>query len=203
MQLRVTNIVGEVYFSDFSLWEMGLLKEGRSYKKVLQRAADLGTLGHECVENKCLVKGAEKIPNLVRMNKHLQQFLKDFNPEYIESEIKVLYTGEEGIYTGHIDLIVEMNGEMWILDTKTHGLYKPYEKFKKFTTMTPDKKAKVNLQTWLYSKTENGRFAKYKRGVLHINQYGYEILELKRKPSKEVMAEAMNVVQRHKNATIF
>jgi len=203
MQLRVTNIVGEIYFPDLYVWKMDIIKTGSDPEEVVRRAAELGTLGHECVENKCLVEGAEKQLNLVLMYKHLKQFIKDYDPIYEEVEVEVDYRGEEGVFRGHIDLLAEINGDMWLIDTKTHGLYKEFEVHKTFTTLSAAKKAKVNLQTWLYQLAGNGKYDKYKRGVLHINQYGYELIELKRKPSKEVMAEAMNIVTRHKNATIF
>lgn len=195
--LRVTQIVSEIYPTELMLWRMNLVKEGHDPEEVMNRAAELGQLGHECVEEKRLTDKAAEQSNIVRMSRHLSRWLKEYEPKYIEAEKEVFYTGVEGAYIGHIDLIAEIKGEMWLIDTKTHGLYKPYDEREEFKPMIAAQKTKVNLQTWLYSLTNGGKYENYKRGVLHINQYGYDFVELKTKPRKNVQAQVWELVSKY------
>ena len=119
----VTTILGAVYpKSPFLIdWKMQNGKE--ESKRIMEEAAEEGTLVHETIER--LIQGetikAEELSSKGR--KCIQAFLawyRKFNPKIISNELRVDYDvrGEYG-YAGTIDLVVEIDGEIWIVDVKT------------------------------------------------------------------------------------
>lgn len=200
--LRVTKIVDNVYPTELMLWKMNLIKEGFSAEDVMQKAVELGTYGHSLVEGKKMPKKTDQA-NIIKMGMNLKKFLEEYDPQYIKTEEEVFYRGPEGPYIGHIDIIANIKEQKWLIDTKTYGLYKRFDERETFKPIPSAKKAKVNLQTWLYSIAENGKYKDYKRGVLHINQYGYELVELKREPSAEIKQMAFSIIKHYKEAHTF
>ena len=201
--LRVTRIVEEVYPFLAFLWEMDLLKEGRLSDDVLRRAADLGTIAHKCIQEGVLLPEAIADPNLVRMFGQYQKFQASTDIKFVEVEPTVYFIKEDMMFHGHLDLDARIDGEPWLIDIKTHGLYKDYDERETFKPINANKKAAVNLQTWLYSLTENGKYKDHKRGVLLINQYGCELIELKREPRQETQDAVFEFIKWHTNLVTF
>ena len=201
--LRVTTIVNEIFPADLAIWKMNLIRDGLLPKTITEHDALLGTLGHECVEKMKLTKSGAKQENIIRMYQHLKNFLKEYNPTYLATEKEIIYTSDEGNYIGHVDILAKINNENWLIDTKTHGLYKKYDETEEFKPMLSIQKTKTNLQTWLYSLTNNGAYKDYRRGILHINQYGYKLVELKRKPQKHIQHAAFSIISQYNKTHIF
>lgn len=87
------------------------------------KAADLGTFVHEAAEAYVLKKPFPKWPVLVapRMQA-FEQFLKDYEPAYEQTEASVYNRTEH--YAGTLDAIATIAGRRLLLDTKTgKGVY--------------------------------------------------------------------------------
>jgi len=156
----VTTILGAVYpKSPFLIdWKMQNGKE--ESKRIMEEAAEEGTLVHETIER--LIQGetikAEELSSKGR--KCIQAFLawyRKFNPKIISNELRVDYDVRgDYAYAGTIDLVVEIDGELWIVDVKTSANVWPEH----------------HVQVTAYSKGWNSepKNQQIRRGaILHLN----------------------------------
>ncbi len=145
---------------------VSLLTKAASQKS--DKAADVGTRVHALAES--VARGVpvelteEERPFLAAY----QRFLEEWQPRYLAAE-EMVVSLEHG-YGGTFDAIVEMAGDVWMLDTKTSkGVY-----------------PETSLQLAAYSYASFiGRPADPKRyvippitayGVLHLRPEGYEVV---------------------------
>ena len=123
----VTAIIGtNLGWNKASLisWAKNTAKAGNDPDKVRDEAASIGTLTHEMVENH--IKGLETNLFLssasdiqtatLGYNAFLDWEMKN-SPKYLESEVRL--SSEELNYGGTIDLVIELDGQIGILDIKT------------------------------------------------------------------------------------
>jgi hypothetical protein len=123
------------YFPKNKFFEDWLKDVGHNATYIAKRAAEEGTQVHDAVER--YLKG-EKITwvdeygktnyslDVWKMILKFTDFWTTYNPTLIESEIH-LFSDELKI-AGTCDLVVEMNGEIWILDIKTsNSLHTSYD----------------------------------------------------------------------------
>ena len=84
---------------------------------VLRAAANRGTVVHEAIEN-YLNYGVEDIP--ATYSGYLDafiQFWKEYKPKLIAAEYRMYH--KYLMYAGTCDLLVEIDGERWLIDNKT------------------------------------------------------------------------------------
>lgn len=123
---RVTEIISKMISEDYLLyWANGLGFKGKSYKKTVQAAADIGTEAHDLIER--FLKGelvtSDCVPYLA-----FRRWWVDINST---NSVKVIAT-EQPIscpyFGGTFDLLIEINGKIYLVDFKTsnHVSYKYY-----------------------------------------------------------------------------
>lgn len=119
----VTTIISAVYpKSPFLIdWKMQNGKE--ESKRIMEEAAEEGTLVHETIEK--LLRGEQiRVDQLTPKSRRcIASFIAWFrkvNPKIIHNELRVDYDVRgDYSYAGTIDLVVEIDGELWIVDVKT------------------------------------------------------------------------------------
>lgn len=85
--------------------------------QVLSMAANRGTIVHEAIEN-YLHYGIEDIPmTYAGYLDAFVQFWKDYRPTIVAVECCVYHKYLQ--YAGTVDLLVEIDGELWLIDNKT------------------------------------------------------------------------------------
>jgi hypothetical protein len=120
----VTYVLG--YYPKGKFFENWLKQVGFSADYIVKKAAEEGTQVHELAEE--YLNGAELNfldergrpqynPDVWQMFLRFVEFWETHNPTLIETEVH-LFSDELKI-AGTCDLIVEMNGELWLLDLKT------------------------------------------------------------------------------------
>lgn len=191
--IRVTEIVEAIYPSEMFLWECKMREEGYSPEEISRTAKEMGTRLHKTAEQ--VLKGQEETDEMMCYMKLKEWLSKYKETNVLATEQKIYYYTDEGGYEGTLDAILELDGEKWIIDIKSYGLYN-YKNKKEFTEITAEQKAKTNLQTWLYSQATHDSvgnpldYKGFKRGCLHINENGYELVEFKRKPMADTIEKA-------------
>ena len=120
----VTNILQ--FFPKNKYFENWLKDVGHNAKFIAQKAADEGTQVHEAIER--YVEG-EKISwlnehgysnyslDVWKMILKFHDFWTTCKPKLIESEIHLF--SDKYMYAGTCDLILDINGETWLIDIKT------------------------------------------------------------------------------------
>ena len=125
---RVTHILSEMLHEDSLMsWSnyIGLYKK-QKYNEVLQRAADIGTYTHSAIERKILYNedlDSELIPLYLR-SEVLSAYsafcswwdviqMQDYEVIYSEETLVCMY------YGGTLDLLVKINGKIYLVDFKT------------------------------------------------------------------------------------
>jgi hypothetical protein len=123
------------YMPKNKFFESWLKDVGHSADLIMRRAGKEGTQVHEAAE--ALVKGEEvswmdnygnaKYSQLVwEMILKFHDFWKTYKPELISAEDFVY--SDEHKYAGTADLVVKMDGEVWLLDIKTsNSIHKSYD----------------------------------------------------------------------------
>lgn len=129
----VTSILQ--YFPKGKFFEDWLKQVGYNADIIMKKSAEEGTMTHTLIEQylegKELSwlddKGNALYPMHVwRMLIKFAEFWETYNPTLVESEIH-LFSDKHKI-AGTCDLVVEMNGELWILDIKTsNSLHTSYD----------------------------------------------------------------------------
>jgi hypothetical protein len=120
----VTYVLG--YYPKGKFFENWLKQVGFSADYIVKKAAEEGTQVHELAEE--YLNGVELNflddrgrpqynPDVWQMFLRFVEFWETHNPTLIETEVH-LFSDELKI-AGTCDLIVEMNGELWLLDLKT------------------------------------------------------------------------------------
>jgi hypothetical protein len=120
----VTYVLG--YYPKGKFFENWLKQVGFSADYIVKKAAEEGTQVHELAEE--YLNGAELNflddrgrpqynPDVWQMFLRFVEFWETYKPTLIETEVH-LFSDELKI-AGTCDLIVEMNGELWLLDLKT------------------------------------------------------------------------------------
>ena len=110
-------------------WAKGQAMKGQDATKVMNEAAEIGTLAHLLCEN--FIKNEETDVDDYSKNQiksaelafiAFKDWDKQVKPEYVESEIKLI--DDDLCVGGTCDLILEIDGKLYIGDLKTSkGLY--------------------------------------------------------------------------------
>jgi len=161
------------YYPKGKFFEDWLKKVGYASEHIVKRAAEEGTQVHELAET--YLNGEELKfldergrpqynPDVWQMFLRFVEFWEEFKPTLIETEVHLF--SDKLKVAGTCDLIVELNGETWLLDLKTSNqLQSTYE-----------------LQTAVYGQCYEECFGK------KIDRYGILWLKSsKRKASKGKM----------------
>ena len=161
------------YYPKGKFFEDWLKKVGYASEHIVKRAAEEGTQVHELAET--YLNGEELKfldergrpqynPDVWQMFLRFVEFWEEFKPTLIETEVHLF--SDQLKVAGTCDLIVEINGEIWLLDLKTSNqLQSTYE-----------------LQTAVYGQCYEECFGK------KIDRYGILWLKSsKRKASKGKM----------------
>ena len=94
----------------------------KAHTKKKDAAADIGTLVHSAIEDWIKNKTEPKLDEQgMKMFEHFRKWITDNKVKIIESE-KHLYS-EKMFLAGICDLVVEIDGQKWIADIKTGGVY--------------------------------------------------------------------------------
>lgn len=109
--------------SDCYVVKTSTLEEARTaHAKKRDKAADVGTLAHKWIEEH--IKGKDN-PITDDIKPMIDNFLKweeEVKPKYLETEKRV-YSAKNW-YAGTLDLMLEIDGEVWLGDIKTgSGIY--------------------------------------------------------------------------------
>jgi ATP-dependent exoDNAse (exonuclease V) beta subunit len=177
------------YFPKNKYFEEWLKNVGHNSDIIAKKAADEGTQVHETIERYLKGEKISWIDENGRTNYSMEvwkmilkfaDFWEKHKPTLIESEIH-LFSDELKI-AGTCDLVVEMNGEMWILDIKTsNSLHTSYDlQLAAYTACwneTFQEKVTRNGIIWLKS----GKHGEDKSGK-KIQGKGWEIYE----PSRSI-----------------
>ena len=108
--------------SDQELADSILSEARKAHTRKKEAAGDIGKLVHSAIEE--FVKTGKE-PELneqgMKMFENFRKWVKDNKVEFIESE-KHLYS--ESLFVGGIlDMVVKIDGKLWIADVKTGGVY--------------------------------------------------------------------------------
>jgi len=154
-------------------FEDWLKKVGYASEYIVKKAAEEGTQTHEMIEE--YLEGKEMNflspagypqynPDVWQMFLRFVDFWETYSPTLIEAEVHLF--SDEIRVAGTCDLIVEINGELWLIDFKTSNHIQPtYE-----------------LQTAIYGKCYEECYGK------KVDRYGILWLKSsKRKASKDKM----------------
>lgn len=129
----VTTVLS--YFPKDKFFETWMKDVGHNADLVMRRAGEEGTQVHEAIES--YLKGEEvtwlnewgntKYNLLVwKMILKFVDFWETYQPELVESEVHLF--SDELKVAGTADLIVRINGELWLLDIKTsNSLHDTYD----------------------------------------------------------------------------
>jgi len=123
------------YYPKGKFFENWLKQVGFASEHIVKRAAEEGTLVHELSErylngeelNFLSPNGKPQYdPDVWQMFLRFVEFWEEFKPTLIETEVHLFSDTLE--VAGTCDLIVEINGEIWLLDLKTsNNLQLTYE----------------------------------------------------------------------------
>jgi len=120
----VTYVLG--YYPKGKFFENWLKQVGFASDYIVKKAAEEGTQTHELCEaylngeelNFLDDKGRPQYnPDVWQMFLRFVEFWETFNPTLIETEVHIF--SDKLQVAGTCDLIVEINGELWLLDLKT------------------------------------------------------------------------------------
>ncbi len=114
------------YYPKGKFFENWLKQVGFASEHIVKKAAEEGTQVHELCEE--YLNGAELHfldergrpqynPDVWQMFLRFVEFWEEFNPTLIETEVHIFSDILQ--VAGTCDLIVEINGELWLLDLKT------------------------------------------------------------------------------------
>ena len=167
----ITYVLG--YYPRGRHFEDWLKKVGYSADYIVKKAGEEGTQVHEMIEEYLNGKelnlmdkygNLQYAPNIWQMFLHFVDFWEIYKPKLIEAEVHLF--SDELKVAGTCDLIIEIDGELWLIDFKTSNHLQPtYE-----------------LQTAVYGKCYEECFGK------KIDKYGILWLKSsKRKSNKEKM----------------
>lgn len=100
-----------------------LAEAKNAHRKKKEKAGDLGTLAHEWIE--AHIKGQnppDPEPNVKKMTDNFLKWESEVKPKYLESELRVY--SRKYWYAGTLDLMLEIDGEVYLGDIKTSsGIY--------------------------------------------------------------------------------
>jgi ATP-dependent exoDNAse (exonuclease V) beta subunit len=123
------------YYPKGKFFEDWLKKVGYASEHIVKRAAEEGTQVHELCEDYLNGKELHFLNNLGKpqfnpdvwqMFLRFVEFWEEFKPTLIETEVHLF--SDKLKVAGTCDLIVELNGELWLLDLKTSNqLQSTYE----------------------------------------------------------------------------
>jgi hypothetical protein len=169
----VTTILG--YFPKGSFFETWLKDMGHNADIVMRRAGDEGTQVHEAVEKFLRGEEIRWIESDGRVNYHTHvwkmilsfvDFWTTYKPTLLLSE-EFMYSDTHK-YSGTLDLLVELNGQKWILDIKTsNNIHESY--YLQMSAYT-----KAYEERYLQTVDRNDKTGKKMQGA------GWEIMEGKK-----------------------
>lgn len=120
--LRQWSLISTLLNEEREAEALDLLKGSPWREK--EKAASTGTLVHEAVE--AYVAGIDSMSPTT--DKHVNQFelwLQNFKPTIIENEVTIFNRTYN--YAGTLDLLVDMDTDIWLIDVKTgKGIYPEY-----------------------------------------------------------------------------
>jgi len=201
--MRVTQIVNEIYSHDFTEWQLEMIGQGFDPDEISKASADLGNELHAAME---FSHKQPKTDRVIKTLENIRKFLIEHQFEVIKAEPH-MFCFKNNVYQfdGHIDVIGinKKDNTNWIIDLKSFGLYDDHNPKYEFVPMSSSKKASVNLQTYLYKLTNFEEtfpatpwdFSDYRRGCLHANHLGWEFIEFKRNPTKDVLEKVNFIIQ--------
>ena len=108
------------------------------------------------------------------------KFLDDWKPEMIEAELEVEYQNELS-YIGHVDRIIELKGERYIIDYKTGGVNESHGLQLAAYRLAYRSQTDINLPVLILQLTKEGKYRlrnklKYPLMDLHYEIRWVEIL---------------------------
>lgn len=102
--------------------ERVLAEAKKAHTKKKEAAADVGTLVHAAVENWIKNKTEPELDEQgMKMFEHFRKWATNNKVTFLESE-KHLYS-EKLFLGGIVDIVAEIDGQQWICDVKTGGVY--------------------------------------------------------------------------------
>ncbi len=106
-----------------SMLETILKDASLAHRRKKEKSADIGTLAHEWIEEYIAGNNPPEPSKEVKvMTDNFLKWEKEVKPKFLESEMRVY--SEKYWYAGTLDLIVEIDGEIWVGDIKTSsGIY--------------------------------------------------------------------------------
>jgi hypothetical protein len=126
----VTTILS--YFPKGAFFETWLKDTGHNADYIMRRAGDEGTQVHEAAEK--ILKGQEvrwiEADGRVNYNTHVWKMILGFYEFWSTNKPKLLLSEEfmfsdQYKYSGTLDLLIEMNGQKWLIDIKTSTAIHP------------------------------------------------------------------------------
>jgi hypothetical protein len=155
------------YYPKGKYFESYLKDKGNEADEIAAFAADKGTTVHKAIDK--MLEGFEPIwineetgvANYSleewRMIIRFADFWNTVKPKLIQSEYHIF--SNEYVYAGTIDLVVEIDNELWILDTKTsNAIHRTYElqvaSYAVAWNEHHDRKIDKTGVLWLKSKTQ-------------------------------------------------
>ena len=128
----VTYVLG--YYPKGKFFENWLKQVGFSADYIVKKAAEEGTQVHELAEaylngeelNFLDERGRPQYnPDVWQMFLRFVEFWELYNPKLIETEVHLF--SDELKVAGTCDLVCEIDGEIWIIDFKTHTEHDKYQ----------------------------------------------------------------------------
>ena len=100
-----------------------ILEDARkAHAQKRDKAGDIGTLAHKWIENHVRGQNNPITDDIKPMIDNFLKWEEENKPKYLESELRVY--SEKNWYAGTLDLMMEIDGEVWLGDIKTgSGIY--------------------------------------------------------------------------------
>ena len=180
----VTYVLG--YYPKGKFFENWLKQVGFSADYIVKKAAEEGTQVHELAEaylngeelNFLDERGRPQYnPDVWQMFLRFVEFWETFKPTLIETEVHIF--SDELKVAGTCDLIVEINGELWLLDLKTsNSLHKSYDlQLASYAKALEESKGiKIDRTGILWLKA-NTRSASNKKGVYQGKGWQVKVID--------------------------
>jgi len=103
-------------------WDSLLEDARKAHAQKRDKAGDIGTLAHKWIENYIRGEINPITDDIKPMIDNFLEWEKANNPTYLETELRVY--SEKYWYAGTLDLMMEIDGEVWLGDIKTgSGIY--------------------------------------------------------------------------------
>lgn len=106
-------------------WDSLLEDARKAHARKRDKAGDIGTLAHKWIEEHINGKDNPITDDIKPMIDNFLKWEEENKPKYLESEMRVY--SEKQWYAGTLDMMMEIDGEVWLGDIKTSsGIYKEH-----------------------------------------------------------------------------